>query len=102
LIVQIATIFAGVWIWVVCYSSRKVPPRPISGSEFATRAETPAYREGLFARALGKPGRANPYPRSSHDSFYWREGWHMIGECESDKEQVGLQQWLDDATREAN
>jgi hypothetical protein len=93
LIAQIATIVVGVWILAMARLSRTAPsPPPISGSEFAKRAETPAYREGLFARALGKPGRANPYRRGSHESFYWREGWHMIDECESDKEHLGLQQ----------
>ena len=37
-----------------------------------------AYREGLFARALGRPCRRNPYPEHSREAFLWIHGWWLI------------------------
>ena len=34
-----------------------------------------AYREGLFARALGRSCRGNPYPEQSREAFLWIHGW---------------------------
>lgn len=35
-------------------------------------------REGLFARAVGRPAGANPYPLTSREGALWEEGWRMI------------------------
>jgi hypothetical protein len=37
-----------------------------------------AYREGLFARALGRSCRGNPYPEHSREGFLWIHGWWLI------------------------
>jgi hypothetical protein len=33
------------------------------------------YREGLFARALGRACDSNPYPEHSKDAVLWIHGW---------------------------
>ena len=37
-----------------------------------------AYREGLFARALGRSCHGNPYPEHSREAFLWIHGWWLI------------------------
>jgi hypothetical protein len=37
-----------------------------------------AYREGLFARALGRSCHGNPYPEQSREAFLWIHGWWLI------------------------
>ena len=37
-----------------------------------------AYREGLFARALGLSCDVNPYPEHSREAFLWIHGWWLI------------------------
>ena len=37
-----------------------------------------AYREGLFARALGFSCDVNPYPEQSREAFLWIHGWWLI------------------------
>jgi hypothetical protein len=37
-----------------------------------------AYREGLFARALGRSCDGNPYPEHSRDALLWIHGWWLI------------------------
>ena len=37
-----------------------------------------AYREGLFARALGLSCDVNPYPEQSREAFLWIHGWWLI------------------------
>ena len=37
-----------------------------------------AYREGLFARALGLSCDVNPYPEHSRDALLWIHGWWLI------------------------
>ena len=37
-----------------------------------------AYREGLFARALGLSCDGNPYPEHSREAFLWIHGWWLI------------------------
>ena len=37
-----------------------------------------AYREGLFARALGLSCDVNPYPDHSREAFLWIHGWWLI------------------------
>jgi hypothetical protein len=37
-----------------------------------------AYREGLFARALGRSLVGNPYPEHSRDALLWIHGWWLI------------------------
>jgi hypothetical protein len=37
-----------------------------------------AYREGLFARALGRSCHGNPYPEDSREAFLWIHGWWLI------------------------
>jgi hypothetical protein len=37
-----------------------------------------AYREGLFARALGRSCDGNPYPEHSRDAHLWIHGWWLI------------------------
>ena len=37
-----------------------------------------AYREGLFARALGRSCDGNPYPEHSRDAVLWIHGWWLI------------------------
>ena len=37
-----------------------------------------AYREGLFARALGRSCDGNPYPEQSRDALLWIHGWWLI------------------------
>jgi len=37
-----------------------------------------AYREGLFARAMGRSCDGNPYPEYSRDAFLWIHGWWLI------------------------
>jgi hypothetical protein len=37
-----------------------------------------AYREGLFARALGRSCGGNPYPEHSRDALLWIHGWWLI------------------------
>jgi hypothetical protein len=36
-----------------------------------------AYREGLFARALGRACNSNPYPEHSKDAVLWIHGWWL-------------------------
>jgi hypothetical protein len=36
-----------------------------------------AYREGLFARALGRACDSNPYPARSKDGVLWIHGWWL-------------------------
>jgi hypothetical protein len=38
------------------------------------------YREGLFARALGRLAECNPYPVGSKECDIWLEGWGLIDE----------------------
>jgi ribosome modulation factor len=38
------------------------------------------YREGLFARALGRGAECNPYPVDSKERDSWLEGWGLIDE----------------------
>jgi hypothetical protein len=38
------------------------------------------YREGLFARALGRSCRCNPYPEDSDAAARWIHGWWLIDE----------------------
>jgi hypothetical protein len=38
------------------------------------------YREGLFARALGRLAERNPYPLGSKERDSWLEGWGLIDE----------------------
>src|SRR5229473_7486563 len=42
-----------------------------------------AHREGLFARALGRPVEGNPYPTNSEEGVLWKEGWRLIDERHS-------------------
>jgi hypothetical protein len=37
-----------------------------------------AYREGVFARALGRSCHVNPYPEYSRDGLLWIHGWWLI------------------------
>jgi len=37
-----------------------------------------AYREGLFARALGRSCHGNPYPEHSREALLWIHGWWLI------------------------
>jgi hypothetical protein len=37
-----------------------------------------AYREGLFARALGRSCAGNPYPEHSRDALLWIHGWWLV------------------------
>ena len=37
-----------------------------------------AYREGLFARALGRSCCGNPYPEHSREGSLWIHGWWLI------------------------
>jgi len=37
-----------------------------------------AYREGLFARAIGRSCDGNPYPEQSRDALLWIHGWWLI------------------------
>jgi hypothetical protein len=37
-----------------------------------------SYREGLFARALGRSCDGNPYPEHSRDALLWIHGWWLI------------------------
>jgi hypothetical protein len=39
-----------------------------------------AYREGLFARALGRSPDSNPYPADAKEKALWDMGWCMIDE----------------------
>jgi hypothetical protein len=36
-----------------------------------------AYREGLFARALGRACDSNPYPEHSKEAVLWIHGWWL-------------------------
>jgi len=36
------------------------------------------YREGLFARALGRACSSNPHPPNSEESVLWEKGWRLI------------------------
>jgi hypothetical protein len=38
------------------------------------------YREGLFARALGRPATTNPYLFESVNHEFWLCGWSEIDE----------------------
>jgi hypothetical protein len=38
------------------------------------------YREGLFARALGRSSDSNPYPGDAKEKALWDMGWRMIDE----------------------
>lgn len=42
------------------------------------------YREGLFARALGRLAECNPYPADSKERDSWLEGWGLIDESDED------------------
>jgi hypothetical protein len=42
-----------------------------------------AHRDGLFARALGRPVEGNPYPTNSEEGVLWKEGWRLIDERRS-------------------
>jgi hypothetical protein len=68
-----------------------------------------AYREGLFARALGQSCRCNPYPEDSDDEAHWILGWWLIeGNAASTLDDDFEQGWaghsaclsVDDASRE--
>lgn len=37
-----------------------------------------AYREGVFARALGRSVKCNPYRPTSGDGLLWEQGWRLI------------------------
>jgi hypothetical protein len=50
-----------------------------------------AYREGLFARALGLSCDVNPYPEHSREAFLWIHGWWLIqDEAEIGRERGSL------------
>jgi hypothetical protein len=36
------------------------------------------YREGIFARALGRSPDSNPYPADAKEKAAWDMGWRMI------------------------
>ena len=40
-----------------------------------------AYREGLFARALGRSCDSQPYPEQSKDAALWIQGWWLLPEA---------------------
>jgi hypothetical protein len=42
------------------------------------------YRDGLFARALGRPWTSNPYPYGSDPAAFWFAGWSLIDESNDD------------------
>jgi ribosome modulation factor len=42
------------------------------------------YREGVFARALGRLAECNPYPAGSKERDSWLEGWGLIDESDED------------------
>jgi len=37
-----------------------------------------AFRDGVFARALGRPLSKNPHSRDSADGASWEAGWRLI------------------------
>lgn len=41
-----------------------------------------AYREGLFARALGRSCDGNPYPGHTREAVLWIHGWWLIQDAE--------------------
>jgi hypothetical protein len=47
------------------------------------------YREGLFARSLGRLAECNPYPADSKEWAYWLEGWGFIDESKEDSSPQG-------------
>jgi hypothetical protein len=36
------------------------------------------FNEGLFARALGRDCRRNPYPLNSDEASLWERGWQLV------------------------
>ena len=42
------------------------------------------YRDDLFARALGHPQTANPYPPASDSFSFWLAGWSLVDESNDD------------------
>jgi hypothetical protein len=42
------------------------------------------YRDGLFARAVGRPQTSNPYPAGSDPFAFWFAGWSLVDESNDD------------------
>jgi hypothetical protein len=47
-------------------------------SQLEADQDQAAYREGVFARALGRSADCNPYHPASGDGQLWRQGWLLI------------------------
>jgi hypothetical protein len=47
-------------------------------SQLEADQDQAAYREGVFARALGRSADCNPYHPASGDGQLWRQGWRLI------------------------
>jgi hypothetical protein len=48
------------------------------------KTEMDIYREGLFARALGRPRAVNPYAPESKEHALWDEGWLSADDPDDD------------------
>jgi hypothetical protein len=59
------------------------------------------YREGIFARALGRPCSSNPYLGHTNEHFLWEKGWRLIDATpgERDTDQLGIVCWRLTTTR---
>jgi hypothetical protein len=45
-----------------------------------TKKDQDIYREGIFARALGRSSDSNPYSAEMKERAIWDMGWRMIDE----------------------
>jgi len=46
-----------------------------------------AFQEGYDAYWAGVALSDNPYPRESHESSLWHDGWHQAQEADCEREE---------------